>query len=40
MPYLIPRVYWYEIIVLNVHAPTKDESNDTKEIFYEELNHG
>jgi len=26
-----------DIIVLNVHAPTKDESDDAKDTFYEEL---
>jgi len=27
----------YIIIVLNVQVPTEDESNDSKDIFYEEL---
>jgi hypothetical protein len=27
------------IIVLNVHAPTEDKSDDVKDSFYEELEH-
>jgi hypothetical protein len=28
---------WYRIIVLNVHAPTEDKTDDVKDSFYEEL---
>jgi endonuclease/exonuclease/phosphatase family metal-dependent hydrolase len=28
---------WYNIIVLNVHAPSEDKSDDSKDSFYEEL---
>jgi hypothetical protein len=39
MPYIIPRSHWYYIIVLNVYAPTVDKIDDSKESFYEELEH-
>jgi exonuclease III len=39
MSYLILRSYWYDIIVLNVHAPTEDKCDDTRDSFYEELDH-
>jgi len=29
--------HWYEIIVLNVHASTKDKSDSTNDSLYEEL---
>jgi hypothetical protein len=35
--YVIPRVHWCGIIVLNAHALIKNKSNDTKNGFYEEL---
>jgi hypothetical protein len=28
---------WCDIIVLNVHAPTEDKCDDTKDSFYDEL---
>jgi hypothetical protein len=31
------RGCWCHIIVLNVHAPTEDETDDVKDSFYEEL---
>jgi exonuclease III len=31
------RGYWCHIIVLNIHAPTKDKNDDMKDSFYEEL---
>jgi hypothetical protein len=31
--------HWYHIIVLNVHAPTEDKTNEVKDSFYEELEH-
>jgi hypothetical protein len=39
MLYIILQGCWFEIIVLNVHAPTEDKSDDTKYSFYEELEH-
>jgi hypothetical protein len=35
--YIILRGRCCHIIVLNVHAPTKDKSDDVKDSFYEEL---
>jgi hypothetical protein len=40
MSYIILRGWWCDIIVLNVHAPTKDKSDDVKDRFYEELEQG
>jgi exonuclease III len=37
MSYIILRVCWCHIIVLNVHAPTEDKTDDVKDSFYEEL---
>jgi hypothetical protein len=37
MSYLKLRVRWVHIIVLNVHAPTEDTTDDVKDSFYEEL---
>jgi hypothetical protein len=37
MSYIILIRRWCHIIVLNVHAPTEDETDDTKYSFYEEL---
>jgi hypothetical protein len=37
MSYIILRGRWCDIIVLNVHAPTEDKSDDVKDRFYEEL---
>jgi hypothetical protein len=37
MPYTILRGRWCHIIVLNVHAPTEDKTDDVKVSFYEEL---
>jgi exonuclease III len=39
MSYIILRCRWYNIIVLNVHAPTEDKIDDTKDRFYEEQEH-
>jgi hypothetical protein len=36
MSYIILRCRWYEIIVLNVHAPTEDTTIDLKDSFYDE----
>jgi hypothetical protein len=37
MSYIILRGRWCNIIVLNVHAPCGDKSDDVKDSFYEEL---
>ncbi|PNF13763.1 hypothetical protein B7P43_G13144 [Cryptotermes secundus] len=37
MSYIIPKRRWYDIIVLNVHAPTKDQIDDMKGSFCDEL---
>jgi exonuclease III len=37
MSYIILRGRWCNIIVLNVHAPCEDTSDDVKDSFYEEL---
>jgi exonuclease III len=37
MSYIILKGRWYHIIVLNVHAPTEDKTDDVKDSFYEEL---
>jgi hypothetical protein len=37
MSYIILRSRWHHIIVLNVHAPTEDKTDDMKHSFYEEL---
>jgi exonuclease III len=37
MSYIILRSHWFQIIVLNVHAPTEEKTDDVKDSFYEEL---
>jgi exonuclease III len=37
MSYIILRGHWCHIIVLNVHTPTEDKTDDVKDSFYEEL---
>jgi hypothetical protein len=37
MSYVILRDRWFHIIVMNVHAPTEDKTDDVKDSFYEEL---
>jgi hypothetical protein len=37
MSYIILRGRWCHIIVLNVHAPTEDKTDDAKNIFHEEM---
>jgi endonuclease/exonuclease/phosphatase family metal-dependent hydrolase len=37
MSYIILKVRWCDIIVLNVHAPTGDKDDVIKDRFYEEL---
>jgi hypothetical protein len=39
MSYIILTRHWCHIIVLNVHAPTEDKTDDVKDSFYEELEH-
>jgi hydroxypyruvate isomerase len=39
MSYIILRGRWCHIIVLNVHAPTEDKTDEVKDNFYEELEH-
>jgi hypothetical protein len=39
MSYIILRDCWCNIIVLNVHTPCEDKSDDVKDSFYEELGH-
>jgi exonuclease III len=39
MSYIILRVRWCHIIVLNVHAQTEEKTDDAKDSFYEELEH-
>jgi hypothetical protein len=39
MSYIILRGRWCHIIVLNVHSPTEDKTDDVKDNFYEELEH-
>jgi hypothetical protein len=35
MSYIIPLRDWYDIIVLNVHAPTEDEMDNVNDSCYE-----
>jgi hypothetical protein len=37
MSYITLRGRWYHIIVLNVHAPTEDKTNDVNGSLYEEF---
>jgi hypothetical protein len=37
MSYIILRGCWCHFIVLNVHAPTEDRTDNVKDSFYEEL---
>jgi hypothetical protein len=39
MSYIILRGRWCHIIVLDVHAPTEDKTDDVKDSFCEELEH-
>jgi exonuclease III len=39
MSYIILRGRWCHIIVLNVHTPTQDKTDDVKDSFYKELEH-
>jgi len=37
MSYIVLRGRWCNIIVLNVHAPSEEKSDDSEDSFYEEL---
>ena len=37
LSYIVLRSHWYNIIILNVHAPSEEKSDDSKDSFYEEL---
>ena len=37
MSYIVLEGCWCNIIVLNVHAPSEEKSDDSKDSFYEEL---
>jgi hypothetical protein len=37
--YIILKDHWCNIIVLNVHAPCEDKSDDVKGSFYEKLGY-
>jgi hypothetical protein len=39
MSYIILKGHWCNTVVLNVHAPCEDKSDDVKDSFYEELGH-
>jgi hypothetical protein len=39
MSYTLLRGRWCRIVVLNVHAPTEDKTDEVKGRFYEELEH-
>jgi hypothetical protein len=36
MSYLVLRGRWCNVVVLNVHTPSEEESDDTRDSFYEE----
>jgi hypothetical protein len=38
MLYILVRGWWYDVIVLNVPAPTEDKT-DVKDSLYKELEH-
>ena len=40
MSYIVLRGRWCNIIVLNVHAPSEEKGDDSKDSFYEELEQG
>jgi len=37
MSYIVLSCRWFNIIGLNVHAPSEEKSNYSKDNFYEEL---
>ena len=40
MSYIVLRGCWCNIIVLNVHAPSEEKSDVSKDSFYGELEQG
>ena len=40
MSYIVMRGRWCNIIVLNVHAPTEEKSDESKDSFYMGGGHG
>jgi len=38
--YIVLRGCWCNIIVLNVHAPSEEKCDDSKDSFYEEIEQG
>jgi len=39
LSYIVLRGRWRNIIVVNVHAPSEEKSDESKHSFYEELEH-
>ena len=37
LSYIVLRSRWHNIILVNVHAPSKEKSEESKDSFYEEL---
>jgi hypothetical protein len=37
VPYMVLRGRWYNFVVLDVHAPSEEKSDESKNSFYEEL---
>ena len=37
LSYILLRGHWRNIILVNVHAPTEEKSEESKDSFYEEL---
>ena len=37
--YIVMRGRWCNIIVLNVHTPSEEKSDESKDSFYKELEH-
>jgi hypothetical protein len=35
--FILLRCRWFRVIVLNVHAPTEDKTDDVKDRLYDEL---
>ena len=35
--YIVLRGCWFDIVVMNVHGPSEEESDDAKYSFYEKL---
>ena len=37
LSYIVLRGHWHNIIVVNVHVPSEEKSDESKDSFYEEL---